>query len=464
MKKTSNIWGGVFEKERDALMIKINESISFDKELYHQDIFASIVHSRMLAKQHIISTDEQLKIENGLKQIEEEISSGKLQFSQKLEDIHMNIESRLTEIIGEIGKKLHTARSRNDQVATDLKIYTREAFDEISAILKELLSTIHILANANIGTILPGCTHLQIAQPITLAHHLLCYFEMFYRDHQKIALFREILNNSCPLGSCALAGTSHNIDRHYTSKELGFKNPSGNSMDGVSDRDFAVDFLYVSSLISVHLSRLAEEIIIWANPLFGFITLPDEFSTGSSIMPQKRNPDAAELVRGKTGRIFGNLQGLLTMLKGLTLTYSKDMQEDKEPLFDSYKNIKTCLLVTIGMLQSIKFNTNKMLEATQYGYCTATEIADMLVQKHNLAFRDAHHITGEIIKWAIKHSKKLEDITLEEYQQFYPQINNEIFKVVDVQNCVDSKNSYGATSSNQVKIQLERLEKILKTL
>jgi argininosuccinate lyase len=443
----SAIWGGVFETRQDDLMRQINESISFDKRLYKQDIWGSVVHAKMLAKQGIISEDDAVQIANGLRQIEEEIESGEFEFKVELEDIHMNIEARLTEIIGESAKRLHTARSRNDQVATDFKIYTREAFGRIEGLLGELISTLRMRADDNESTILPGFTHLQIAQPLTLKHYLLAYSQMFMRDLERISDFTVRLNQFCPLGSGALAGVSYETDRFFTADELGFEMPSANSLDSVSDRDFALDFLYACSVISVHLSRLAEEIIIWASQSFGFITLPDEFSTGSSIMPQKRNPDAAELIRGKTGRIFGNLQSLLVVLKGLSLAYSKDMQEDKEAMFDSFDNICLCLLAMDGMVQKIIFDPDKMRESALKGYANATDLADYLVQKCGLAFRQAHHITGELVRLAMQNNLPLENLTLSQMQSICPEIAADIFEHLTLEACIKAKKSYGGTGS-----------------
>ncbi|MFT5795674.1 MAG: argininosuccinate lyase, partial [Ulvibacter sp.] len=412
MTNSNKMWGGRFSQSSSDVMLEINSSIDFDKNLYKHDILGSIAHAKMLAKQEIITLEESQKIISGLEQIENEIESNNFEFKQELEDIHMNIESRLSEIIGDVAGKLHTARSRNDQVATDFKLYVKDVSKEIYTLLTNLQSILIKKAEENIKTIMPGFTHLQTAQPISFAHHLLAYFEMFERDRVRIEDAIDRLNQS-PLGSAALAGTSFPIDREFTAKELGFEKPCNNSLDGVSDRDFALDFAYNNSVISMHLSRLAEEIVIWMSKGFDFVSIGDDFCSGSSIMPQKKNPDAAELVRAKTGRIFSSLNNLLVILKGLPLTYSKDMQEDKEPIFDSFKSIKTCLLAMIGMLQNLKAKKSNMLKMADADFSLATDLADFLVKDLNIPFRECHHITGSLVKIAEQKKCDLAALTLE---------------------------------------------------
>ncbi len=456
--KTSNIWGGRFSEKPSDLMQEINESISFDYKLYKQDITGSKAHANMLCKIGILNKEELEKIEKGLDQIKDEIESGKFEFKIELEDIHMNIESRLKEIIGDVAGKLHTARSRNDQVATDLKLFVRDEIDEALQLLQDLQDNIIFKAKENIDVIMPGFTHLQVAQPVLFSHHLLAYFEMFKRDISRLQDCRKRLNE-CPLGSAALAGTSFDIDRKMTAKTLGFDKPTDNSMDSVSDRDFAIEYLSCLSLIAIHLSRLAEEIIIWMSKGFEFINLPDSLTSGSSIMPQKRNPDAAELVRGKAGRIFGALTTLLTTMKGLTLTYSKDMQEDKEPLFDATKNSKLCLRAMSQMVKTLKTNPDNMLKMAKSQYSTATDLADWLVKNLNLPFRDCHHITGQIVKLAENKKSSLDELTLEEMQKIESRITKDIYEVLSVENSIKSRISYGSTSINEVKNKIKNAKK-----
>ena len=395
LKNSSNkMWGGRFEEKPSDLMQEINQSITFDKQLYKQDIQGSIAHAKMLCKIGILSPSELKIITKGLEKIQQEIEFNKFNFKIELEDIHMNIESRLKEIIGDLAGKLHTARSRNDQVALDFRLFVRDEIDEISKLIFDLQKNLVKKAEENLHVIMPGFTHLQVAQPVLFSHHLLAYFEMFARDISRLKDLRLRLNE-CPLGACALAGTSFDIDREFVSKELGFSRPTSNSMDSVSDRDFAIEFLFCLSLAATHLSRLAEEIVLWMSKGFEFIKLSDAFTSGSSIMPQKKNPDAAELIRGKTGRVFGALISLLTTIKGLTLTYSKDMQEDKELVFDAAKNSRLCLRAMTGMIADLKVNEKQMLKMAASGYSTATDLADWLVKNLKIPFRDAHHITGD---------------------------------------------------------------------
>lgn len=451
---SNKMWGGRFEEASSDIMIEINSSIDFDKNLYQYDIFGSIAHCQMLAKQEIITLEESTKIISGLEQIKIEITSGKFEFKQELEDIHMNIESRLSEIIGDVAGKLHTARSRNDQVATDFKLYVKDAAKEIHSLLSNLQHILIEKSEDNIKTIMPGFTHLQTAQPISFAHHLLAYFEMFERDRIRIEDAIDRADYS-PLGSAALAGTSFPIDREFTACQLGFDAPCNNSLDGVSDRDFALDFAYNNSVIAMHLSRFAEEIVVWMSKGFNFIEIGDGFCSGSSIMPQKKNPDAAELVRAKTGRIFSSLNNLLVVLKGLPLTYSKDMQEDKEPIFDSFKSIRTCLLAMIGILTNLKAKKENMLKMADADFSLATDLADFLVKDLNIPFRKCHHITGSLVKIAENRGCDLADLSLEEMQQIEPKISKKIFDILKIENSVSSRKSYGGTAFSQIEKQIE---------
>ena len=427
----NQMWGGRFEDKPSDIMEQINASIGIDKRMWRQDIRGSIAHATMLSQQGIISKDEAVEIVNGLNAIAEEIKTGKFEFKPSLEDIHMNIEARLREMIGEVAGKLHTARSRNDQVATDFRMWVRDAIDEITHLIEDLQDVLDALSEKHKNDVMPGFTHLQAAQPITLAMHLDAYYCMLNRDKLRFIDARKRLN-TCPLGSAALAGTPYPIDRDFTAEKLGFDRPTLNTMDGVSARDFANEFLFACAQCGLHLSRLAEEIIIWATPQFGFIQMADAWSTGSSIMPQKKNPDAAELVRGKTGRLNGNLIQLMTVLKGLPLAYNKDLQEDKEPVFDSFDTISLCLQAMKGMMESATFNTDAMLNSAEMGYTTATALADWLVMNLNLPFRDAHHITGAIVKMAEDKGCKLDELDLGDMQAIHADITDEIFGVLSV--------------------------------
>ncbi len=451
---SNKMWGGRFEESSSCVMIEINSSVDFDKKLYKYDILGSIAHCKMLAKQNIITFEESKKITSGLEKINIEILSGKFKFKQELEDIHMNIESRLSELIGDVAGKLHTARSRNDQVATDFKLYVKDSSKEIHSLLSNLQQVLIDKSEDNIKTIMPGFTHLQTAQPISFAHHLLAYFEMFERDRIRIEDSIDRANYS-PLGSAALAGTSFPIDREFTAQELGFNAPCNNSLDGVSDRDFALDFAYNNSVIAMHLSRFAEEIVIWMSKGFNFIEIGDDFCSGSSIMPQKKNPDAAELVRAKTGRIFSSLNNLLVVLKGLPLTYSKDMQEDKEPIFDSFKSTRVCLLSMIGILTNLKAKKGNMLSMADADFSLATDLADFLVKDLNIPFRQCHHITGSLVKIAENKGCDLSDLSLKEMQQIEPKISKRIFDILKIENSVSSRKSYGGTAFDQIKKQIE---------
>ncbi len=456
----NQMWGGRFDNAPSEVMQAINVSIGFDKNLYKQDIAGSVAHATMLAEVGILKREEAKKIITSLKQIEQEIASGKFVFKDEFEDIHLNIEARLAEIIGDVAGKLHTARSRNDQVATDFKLYVRDAIDEIDELLKNLQKTILKKAEENLETIMPGFTHLQTAQPISFAHHLMAYFEMIKRDISRFADSRKRLNE-CPLGSAALAGTSFPINRLTTAKLLGFNQPTANSIDGVSDRDFAIEFASNSAILAAHLSRIAEEIVIWMSKGFDFISLSDAFTSGSSIMPQKKNPDAAELVRGKSGRIFGSLINLLTITKGLPLAYSKDLQEDKEPIFDAHKNIRICILAIDGMLKDLKVKKENMYTMAKGGFSTATDLADWLVINLNLPFRKCHHITGQIVKLAEKKNCDLADLSLKEMQKIEPKITKEIYQVLSVENSVKSRVSFGGTSPLVVKKAIATAKKLV---
>ena len=458
----SKIWGGRFSSSSNKLMEEFNSSIQFDKKLYKQDIEASIVHAKMLCKQKIISEKDFKLIKTGLNKIKTEISNNNFTFSIKLEDIHMNIENRLVDLIGDAGKKLHTGRSRNDQVATDIKLWLRDNIDQIEINLKLLQKTLIDKSELYYDMLMPGYTHLQVAQPVTFGHHLLAYVEMLGRDRGRLTDCRKRLNES-PLGSAALAGTSYPIDRDFVSKKLGFDKPTKNSMDGVSDRDFAVEFMSATSLIAIHLSRLAEELVIWSSDRFNFIKLPESFTTGSSIMPQKRNPDAAELIRAKPGRIFGNMLSLMTVLKGLPMTYGKDMQEDKEPIFDTARTIQMCIVNMDGMIKGLQPIPNNMIQALQKGFPTATDLADYLVINLDIPFRDAHHLTGRIVLLAEEKDCTLESLSLKDIQRIIPEADNKIIDVLKIQNSVSSRNSYGGTApKNVLKAAREAKKRFLK--
>ena len=461
-RNNSKIWGGRFSSSSNKSMEEFNSSIQFDKKLYKQDIEASIVHAEMLCKQKIISEKDFKLIKTGLNKIKTEISNNNFTFSIKLEDIHMNIENRLVDLIGDAGKKLHTGRSRNDQVATDIKLWLRDNIDQIEINLKLLQKTLIDKSELYYDMLMPGYTHLQVAQPVTFGHHLLAYVEMLGRDRGRLTDCRKRLNES-PLGSAALAGTSYPIDRDFVSKKLGFDKPTKNSMDGVSDRDFAVEFMSATSLIAIHLSRLAEELVIWSSDRFNFIKLPESFTTGSSIMPQKRNPDAAELIRAKPGRIFGNMLSLMTVLKGLPMTYGKDMQEDKEPIFDTARTIQMCIVNMDGMIKGLQPIPNNMFQALQKGFPTATDLADYLVINLDIPFRDAHHLTGRIVLLAEEKDCTLESLSLKDIQRIIPEADDKIIDVLKIQNSVSSRNSFGGTApKNVLKAAREAKKRFLK--
>lgn len=454
------MWGGRFASGPAAIMEEINASIGFDKKLYKEDIKGSSAHAAMLAAQGIISAADYDEIEKGLKTILAEIESGKFVFSRKLEDIHMNIEARLAELIGPAAGRLHTARSRNDQVALDFRLWVREETDKTIHSIRHLIETLLDRADQEVETLMPGFTHLQVAQPITLGHHLMAYVEMFGRDLSRMHDARERMNES-PLGAAALAGTSFPTDRFMTAKALGFREPTRNSIDSVSDRDFALEFLSATAICAIHLSRLAEEIVIWSTAQFNFIHLPDSFSTGSSIMPQKKNPDAAELVRAKTGRINGSLIALLTIMKGLPLAYSKDMQEDKEQVFDAAQSLELSLAAMAGMIGDLEVNRDVMKKAAGSGYSTSTDLADWLVRKLGLPFREAHHITGHAVALAEKKKCNLSDLTLKDLKTVYPDITEDVFDVLSVEKSVQSRKSYGGTAPQEVRRQIDYWKKRL---
>ena len=432
----NKMWGGRFEDKPSDIMEQINASIDVDKALWRQDIALSKVHAEMLGRQDIITKDEAKTLIDGLDQVAAEIEKGDFEFKASLEDIHMNVESRLKELVGDVAGKLHTARSRNDQVATGFRMWIRDSINDIVAKIENLQDVLDNLSKKHASDIMPGFTHLQAAQPITLGIHLDAYAQMLARDKFRFLDAQKRLNES-PLGSAALAGTPYPIDRDFTAKELGFEKPMPNTLDAVSARDFAGEYLFACAQTGLHLSRLAEEIILWATPQFSYIQLSDQWSTGSSIMPQKKNPDAAELVRGKTGRLNGNLIQMMTVLKGLPLAYNKDLQEDKEPVFDSYRAIDLCLQSMTGMLESATFNTDNMLKSAEDGYTTATALADWLVMELGMPFRDAHHVTGAIVKMAEDKGCKLDELELSELQGVESKITDAIYSVLSVKNAVN---------------------------
>lgn len=454
------LWAGRFSEKTANIVDSFTESISFDHRLWKYDIQGSIAHVKMLAKQKIVKKEIANKIINGLKEISDEIKSNRFKFKKELEDIHMNIESALIEKIGEIGGMLHTARSRNDQIALDIRLYLRDETKEIIKLIKRLQTIFINLAQKHLKTIMPGYTHMQHAQPILLSHHLLSYVEMLQRDVERLidSLKR---TNRLPLGACALAGTSIPIDRYYVAKLLNFESILNNSIDAVSDRDFIIEFLSTCSIIIMHLSRLSEELILWCTDEFKFIELPDSFATGSSIMPQKKNPDVLELIRAKTGRIYANLFNLLTIMKGIPLSYNRDLQEDKIPLFDTIDTIKSCLNVLIKMLPNIKFNVDIMRQTANKGYTTATDIAEYLVRK-GLPFRKAHHITGKLISYCINNNKNIESLSLEEFKSFSELFSNDIYNYITLESSISNKISEGSTSEKEILKNIKRLKQIIK--
>ena len=462
MTKTSNqMWGGRFASGPDAIMEAINASIGFDKRLAAQDIAGSRAHAAMLAAQGIVTDKDAEAIREGLLTILSEIEGGKFEFSTALEDIHMNVEARLKDLIGAPAGRLHTARSRNDQVAVDFRLWVRDQCDAADQALAALMQALLGQAEAGADWVMPGFTHLQTAQPVTWGHHMLAYVEMFARDRSRFADARRRMNES-PLGAAALAGTSFPIDRHATAKALGFDRPTANSLDSVSDRDFALEFLAASSICAMHLSRFAEELVIWSSAQFRFVAMSDRWSTGSSIMPQKRNPDAAELIRAKIGRIFGANVALMTVMKGLPLTYSKDMQEDKEQVFDAADSLMLALAAMTGMVSDMTANRKNLKAAASSGFSTATDLADWLVRELNLPFRDAHHVTGSLVAVAEGKGCDLPDLKLEDMQAVHAGIRADVFDVLGVENSVASRMSYGGTAPARVREQIARWKEALK--
>jgi argininosuccinate lyase len=455
LKKSSNaLWGGRFTGGVSDIMERINASIDFDKILYRNDIKGSMEHCKMLVTRAIISVEDGDAILKGLAQIEKEIEQGDFTYDPKLEDIHMHIEARLTDIIGSTAGRLHTARSRNDQAVLDLKLWVRDACDHVDEALKALQMALIEKAEQNANTILPGFTHLQSAQPVTFGHHLLAYFEMFTRDRGRFQDARKRLNE-CPLGAAALAGTSFPIDRNQTATALGFNRPTSNSMDSVSDRDFALEFMAAASISAVHFSRLADEMVLWSASQFKYIEMSDSFTTGSSIMPQKRNPDGAELCRAKIGRIIGSLNSLLIVMKGLPLTFSKDMQEDKEATFDAIDTYSLVVAAMTGMVEDMKVNKEEMLASTAHGFITATDLADWLVRVLGLPFRKAHHVTGALVSLAEKKGCNLNGLSLPEMQTVNAAITDDVFSVLSVESSVASRTSFGGTAPSEVRKQVE---------
>ena len=456
------LWGGRFTKETNKLVENFNESLSFDHRFYKQDIRGSIAHVKMLAKQNILTDNERDKIIEGLNSIEADIDSGKLKFDDGSEDIHSFVEAHLIERIGDTGKKLHTGRSRNDQVALDMKLYVRDEIDELKDLLYELLSEVLNIMEENKSTYMPGFTHLQKAQPTTLAHHFGAYFEMFIRDYDRLVSTRKRMNLS-PLGSGAFAGTTYDLDRDYVASILDFDTATRNSMDSVSDRDYLLELLSDLAIMSMHLSRLSEEIIIWNTDEYRFVEMDDTYSTGSSIMPQKKNPDIAELIRGKSGRVYGSLISLLTTMKGLPLAYNKDMQEDKEMSFDAIDTVKSLIKLMSGMLSSMKFNNERMAKSARGGFTNATDAADYLVKK-NVAFRDAHEIVGRLVLYGIENNKALDDFTLEEFQNISEVFDNDIYDAISLKTCVEKRNTKGAPGLKAINDEIETSRKLLESL
>lgn len=448
------LWGGRFSKATDALVDDFNSSIRFDARMYRQDIKGSMAHAEMLGRQGIIPKDDAALIVKTLGEILKDIENGKVEFSIDAEDIHMNIETILTERIGDAGKKLHTGRSRNDQVALDLRMYLRDESDELIKMLKNTMTVLLDLASAHLDTIMPGYTHLQKAQPVTFAHHVMAYFQMFSRDLDRLTDCRRRVN-VMPLGSGALAGTTYPLDREFVAEKLGFDAVTSNSLDGVSDRDFVIEFLSVLSMIMMHLSRFCEELVLWSSHEFAFVEMDDSYSTGSSIMPQKKNPDVAELIRGKTGRVYGHLMSLLTTMKGLPLAYNKDMQEDEEAAFDALDTVKLCLPVFTNMVRTMKVNGEKMKQGAKGGFTNATDIADYLVKK-GVPFRSSHAIVGKMVARAVETNRDLDEFSLSEFQEFSDLIEEDIYNAIDVATCVAERNITGGPAKEQVQKEIEK--------
>lgn len=456
----SKLWGGRFQKSTDKRVDDFNSSIRFDKRMYRQDIIGSTAHAKMLAKQGIIPQSDADLIVKGLSEILEEIEDGKVEFLIDAEDIHMNVEKLLTDKIGEAGKRLHTGRSRNDQVALDIRMYQKDEICEIREMVLQLLSALVSLAKQHTDTIMPGYTHLQKAQPITLAHHLMAYFEMFRRDLSRLEDCYA-RTDVMPLGSGALAGTTYPLDRDYVAKELGFASVTRNSLDGVSDRDFVIELASCLSIIMMHLSRFSEELILWSSHEFSFVEMDDAYSTGSSIMPQKKNPDVAELIRGKTGRVYGHLIGLLTTMKGLPLAYNKDMQEDKEPIFDAIDTVKLCLPVFCDMISTMTVRTDNMLNGAKGGFTNATDAADYLVKK-GMPFREAHAVIGKLVFYSISKDKSLDELSIEEYKEFSDIFESDIYDAISMKTCVDDRSVKGGPSTKAVGAAIAEAQEFLK--
>ena len=453
--KSNEMWGGRFAEGPDAIMRAINASIGFDRRLASQDIAGSLAHVDMLGATGIVDKADAKQIKAGIETVLREIQSGDFSFSEALEDIHMNVEARLRDLIGPAAGRLHTARSRNDQVATDFRLWVRDQLDGADAAITALMQALLGQAEKGVDWVMPGFTHLQSAQPVTWGHHMMAYVEMLGRDLSRLRDARARMNE-CPLGSAALAGTSFNIDRHMTAAELGFARPTSNSLDAVSDRDFALEFLSFASICAMHLSRFAEELVIWSSAQFRFVTLSDRFSTGSSIMPQKKNPDAAELIRAKIGRIFGANVALMMVMKGLSLTYSKDMQEDKEQVFDAADNLMLALAAMEGMVKDMTANRDALAASAGSGFSTATDLADWLVRALNMPFRDAHHVTGSLVAMAEQAECELAELSLEQMQSVHAEINEDVYNVLSVEASVASRMSYGGTAPAQVLVQIQR--------
>ncbi len=460
--ESSGMWGGRFTEATDAFVAQFTASVQFDQRLYRQDIQGSIAHATMLASVGVLTNAERDDIIQGLNSIQADIEAGRFEWRIDLEDVHMNIEHRLTNMIGITGKKLHTGRSRNDQVATDIRLYLRDEVDQLMQLLAKLERGILTLASAHTDTIMPGFTHLQTAQPVTFGHHLMAWFEMLLRDGERLIDLRRRVNR-LPLGSAALAGTTYPINREYTAQLLGFEAVCENSLDAVSDRDFAIEFTSAAALIMMHLSRISEELVLWTSAQFRFVQIPDRFCTGSSIMPQKKNPDVPELIRGKSGRVYGDLMSLLTLMKGQPLAYNKDNQEDKEPLFDAIDTVRGSLLAFADMIPALVPNIEVMKEAALRGFSTATDLADYLVKK-NIAFRDAHEIVGKAVALGVRENRDLSELTLKELQQFSSLIEEDVFAVLTLTGSVAARNHLGGTAPNQVKAAIGRAEGRLKAL
>ncbi len=455
----AQLWGGRFTKETDRLVYEFNASISFDKRFYAQDIRGSIAHVMMLARQGILTGTEKDEIVNGLEGILSDVESGKLEITDQYEDIHSFVEATLIDRIGEPGKKLHTGRSRNDQVALDMKLYARDEVHILNQLVRELLLSILTIMEENVDTYMPGFTHLQKAQPVTLAHHMGAYFEMFRRDHERLVGIYDRMD-TCPLGSGALAGTTYPLDRDYTASLLGFEGPTRNSMDGVSDRDYLLELLSALSIMMMHLSRFSEEVIIWNSNEYQFVEIDDAYSTGSSIMPQKKNPDIAELVRGKTGRVYGALNALLVAMKGIPLAYNKDMQEDKEWVFDAIDTAKGCLVLFTGMLRTMNFKKEQMEDSAKHGFTNATDAADYLVN-HGVPFRDAHGVVGQLVLLCIEKNAALDDLPLEEYRKISPVFEEDIYDAISMETCVNKRITAGAPGKTAMEAEIAACRKYL---